>query len=368
MLEYKYDIQKIKEMMTDDQVFELLEELDAEPYWERDGIIVCKTVCHGGDSHKLFYYCNTKLFRCYTHCNEYMDIFELTRKVLSVAEGKDILLQNAIEYIANSLEIAPTSFSNEKDLSDVSIKSWRLLKLYNKILKPETKRLIELKKYNDIIYNHYPIVDLKIWQKEGISQKVIEDTNIRFDPYNYGILIPHYDIDNNLVGVRIRFLAEDMINGGKYKPAILNKEMYNHPLSFNLYNINKSKENIMRRGTALIFESEKSCLQYKTLYGAAADISVACCGSNLSSYQIKLLTDLNIKEIIICFDKQFQKVGDEEWLRHRTLLEKLQKKIKNYCSVSFVEDWCGDVLQYKSSPTDEGKEKFERLLMNRKGL
>ena len=33
---------------------------------------------------------------------------------------------------------------------------------------------------------------------------------------------------------------------GKYRPMYLNRTMYNHPLGFNLYNINNSKENIKR--------------------------------------------------------------------------------------------------------------------------
>ena len=54
----------------------------------------------------------------------------------------------------------------------------------------------------------------------------------------------------------------------------------------NLYNLNNSKDNIKLIGKAIVFESEKSCLLYQTYFGIENDISVACCGSNLSIHQV----------------------------------------------------------------------------------
>ena len=45
---------------------------------------------------------------------------------------------------------------------------------------------------------------------------------------------------------------------GKYRPLIVNKQMYNHPLGLNLYNLNNSKDNIKKMQTAIVFEGEKS--------------------------------------------------------------------------------------------------------------
>ena len=65
----------------------------------------------------------------------------------------------------------------------------------------------------------------------------------------------------------------------------------------NLYNLNNSKNNIKRVGKAIVFESEKSCLQYASYFGTYNDISVACCGSNISAYQIHLLFTVNEDEV-----------------------------------------------------------------------
>ena len=188
--------------------------------------------------------------------------------------------------------------------------------------------------------------------------------NICYDPKNQGIIIPHYDINNNLIGIRERTLIKENEIYGKYKPARINGKMYNHPLGFNLYNLNNSKKAISIFKKAIVFEGEKSCLKYASYFGKESDISVACCGSNLINYQVKLLLSLGVKEIIIALDKQFQKIGDEEWQKWVIKLKTLYNKYGNYINISYMFDK-NNLLQYKSSPIDEGKEKFIYLFKNR---
>jgi hypothetical protein len=59
----KEQLEQIKNNLSIDQIFDLLISLGADPVL-KDDIIMCRTICHGGDSHKLYYYDNTKLFRC----------------------------------------------------------------------------------------------------------------------------------------------------------------------------------------------------------------------------------------------------------------------------------------------------------------
>ena len=106
---YDYNKDEIKNSLTIEQVTEYVAELGGEPNPLPD-IILCKTICHGGDSHKLYYYDNTKLFKCYTGgCSadgsDAFDIFELTRKVMSreqpkAREDSDWNLPEAIEKVA----------------------------------------------------------------------------------------------------------------------------------------------------------------------------------------------------------------------------------------------------------------------------
>ena len=116
-----------------------------------------------------------------------------------------------------------------------------------------------------------------------------------------------------------------------------------------------------------IEEGKKSYLLYQTYFGIENDISVACCGSNISAYQIQLLQETGAKEIVVAFDRQFQEIGDKEFQHLKKNLISLNNKYKNYVNISFIFDK-HMTLQYKDSPIDEGKEKFLQLFKDRISL
>ena len=62
------DKDEIKNSLSLEQIENLVANLGGEPH-RQDNTLICRTICHGGNSHKLYYYDNTKLFRCYTECN-----------------------------------------------------------------------------------------------------------------------------------------------------------------------------------------------------------------------------------------------------------------------------------------------------------
>ena len=140
--------------------------------------------------------------------------------------------------------------------------------------------------------------------------------------------------------------------------------MYNHPLGMNLYNLNNSKDAIKIIKKAIVFEGEKSTLLYKSYFGLENDISVACCGSSLSAYQIQLLVESGAEEIIVAFDRQFQEIGDKEFQHLKSNLLKLHNKYKNFVKITFIFDK-NMITGYKASPIDEGPEKFLQLFRER---
>ena len=202
------------------------------------------------------------------------------------------------------------------------------------------------------------------WEEEGISKDIITHHHICYNPSSQAIVIPHYNINNELVGIRERTLIKENEIYGKYRPMYLNRQMYNHPLGFNLYNLNNSKDNIKRTKKVIVFEGEKSPLLFASYFGEENDITVAVCGSSLSSYQVKMLLDLGIEEMVIAFDKQFQELGDKEHLGWVKKLKDINKKYSPYVKISYMFDKWG-ILGYKSSPIDEGREKFLELFDKR---
>lgn len=114
-------------------------------------------------------------------------------------------------------------------------------------------------------------------------------------------------------------------------------------------------------------DTEKSCLLYQTYFGFDNDISVACCGSSISNYQIQLLLDAGVQEIVIAFDRQFQNIGDKEFNLLKKKILSIYNKYKNYVNISFIWDK-NKITSYKASPIDEGKDKFLQLFKERIAL
>ena len=121
----------------------------------------------------------------------------------------------------------------------------KILSNYDRIQNVEIGKVkhIQLKEYDNSILDRFNY-DLKItpWLDEGISQEVIEHNKIGYYLGKDQITIPHFDINGRFVGLRGRSISElDCDLYGKYRPMYINKQMYNHPLGMNLYNLNNSK-------------------------------------------------------------------------------------------------------------------------------
>ena len=368
-MKINFDKDEIKNSLTIEQVEQFLAEHGGEPV-KRIGTLVSRTICHnpadGSGSHKLYYYENTKLFKCYTECSETngFDIFDLVRKIMKLQSGVDLTLYDAQLYIINyfALDVASDFTKQINKLSDFSIFD----KYERAVQQSDQQKNVELKIFDKKILEHLPYKKITPWLREGITEEVMRHSEIKFDPYNYGIVIPHYDIDNQLIGIRERTLVKENEDKGKYIPAILNGKMYNHPLGFNLYNINNSKDNIRDMKIAIVGEGEKFCLGYASYFGIDNDITVACCGSNLTTFQFNLLAALGVDEIVIAFDKQYQNTGDKEWKQWTKKLTNIHDKFGKYIKISFMFDKDNQYnIGYKESPIDAGKDVFIELFKNR---
>lgn len=359
-MDFKEFSEKIKNDLTIEQVANLIASLGGDPFVKND-LIIARTICHGGHSHKLYYYDNTKLFKCYTDCFGSFDIYELVIKINKI-DNVDMSLPQAVKFIMNyyGIVLEEEIYENQENLQD-----WKILNKYDKNSSQEKEeKIIEFKFFDDKILQFLPKPKILPWLREGITQEAMDHCGICYDPSYQGIVIPHYDIDGRLIGIRERTLIKENESNGKYKPAILNYKMYNHALGFNLYNLNNSKENIVNIKKAIIFEGEKSCLLYQSLFGIDNDISVAVCGSNLINYQVQLLLSLEVDEIIIAFDKQFKEIGDDEWKNWTKKLKEIHKKFGALIKITFMFDkW--NLLGYKDSPIDKGAEVFMELFKRR---
>ena len=126
----------------------------------------------------------------------------------------------------------------------------------------------------------------------------------------------------------------------------------------NLYGLWENKESIKKSKICYVFEAEKSVLQCMTFGETNA---VAVCGSQFNKYQLNLLLQLcTPREVVICFDKEEQP-GQHKYFDK---LYAIGNKYKEYCQFSFVYDRTG-LLNMKDSPSDHGKEVFQKLIESR---
>ena len=77
-----------------------------------------------------------------------------------------------------------------------------------------------------------------------------------------------------------------------------------------------------------------------------------------------MLIEAGAEEILVAFDRQFQEIGDEEFKQLKTNLVRLRNKYKTFVLISFIFDK-NMITGYKSSPIDEGPEKFLKLFKER---
>lgn len=300
-----YSKEDVKELIEIEDVCTLLEYLDAEPQMYSD-YIIAKTICHNGDSRKLYYYAESGLFKCYTHCEDAFDVFELIQKILDIND-----LNKAIYWVVNFFNLT----HKLSDAETYDSEDWKIFNRYDKINDIEVKdnKELQYKIYSPAMLEFYPQPEIVSWTKENITKEVCDYMGIRYDPVRGNILIPHKNEYGDLIGIRQRTLVQEEEKYGKYRPWKYGKQLYNHALSFNLYGLDLAKENIKRAEMAVIGESEKAVLQYLSYFGIKNNICVAVCGNKISKYQFQLLQKYEVKEIVLAFDKDYNNLYDTDY-------------------------------------------------------
>lgn len=350
----KINLQELRENLQDEHIIKLVTDLGAERFEDRGEYIIFPTICHnprGNEaSMKLYYYKNSHMFHCYTECAENFDIFDLIKRVREINK-EEFDFYNTVTEIAELIEF---NIFRESTYSGY-ISNVELYK---------DKPPISLKKYNPIVMDVFSNKLVPEWLEENITEKSRKKFNIRYYDYQNKVIIPHYNIDGDLIGIRGRALNQEEVElYGKYAPVRVENILYNHPLSFNLYGIYENRADIEKYKTAIIFEGEKSVCLFEEYYNY--NISVSSCGSSLNYHQIELLIkQLGVTEIILAYDKEFNDFTSKEAITYYDKLKKLCLKYNNYCTFYFIYDF-NNLLDLKDSPIDKGKEIFEKLLQNK---
>ena len=344
-----------------------------EPKTDREGNMIFQTICHNlpdeNNSYKLYYYHEPnelkgykgRTFHCYSGCSESFGIIELYIRAKRV-QGKVMTWYKALYQIAQMtghLIEGDKTIIDETEESDVT---W--IKNISKYLNKKEYPVPVLSEINPNVLEIFDYRPHEIWLNDNISREALGRFGIGYWGEHDAITIPHYDINDRLIGLRLRKKKKkDIETIGKYVPAVIQGKTLSHALGNNLYGLNVVQENVRKMRKVMLVEGEKSCLQAYSYFGEDSFV-VACCGSNITKTQIKILQKLEVGEIIIAFDKEYH---DPHSFEAEAYYQKLLKKIEPYVlqfKISLVLD-TENKLEYKDSPTDKGKEVLLELLENK---
>lgn len=272
-------------------------------------------------------------------------------------QGYDYSFPQAIQYVASltgkTFGFGAVIQENNSELID----DWDWINKHKKKDKLNTT----LPEYDSKVMDVFLPYPHEEWLDEGISYETQQKFNIAYYMKDERIVMPHYDIDNRLIGIRGRAMKEEDIEAGKkYMPLTVEKRLYNHQLMFNLYGLHKTKHAISRIRKAFIFEGEKSVLKCEDFYGED-NFSVAVCSSNITNFHRDMLINLGVEEVFIAFDTLRKDAPEKEIDLYQKKLLKFANKFTPYCRTYIVYDDFG-LLPEKSSPVDKGKEVLEQLM------
>ena len=353
--ELRGDKSAIKKNMSTDDVFNFLSEHGVNGRWVNEEQLIFETCCHnhlGEGSHRLFYYDNTKLFKCYTNCGEF-DIFDLIIRMNQTNTGEEITLGDAIKIYTERQGFLVAGSSESSAFSEEE----------KEYCKPA---ITEYEK--DVL--HYPlkaIVDT--WVGEGISEETQRKFGIGLNSLMMSITFPHFGENWELYGVRQRMLSQENVDRyGKYRPLERGETLYSSPLSFYLFGLNHTGLQIRVKKKAIVFEGEKSVMKMDSIMGSHNNISVASFGMKLSRHQFEILKNMGVEEIIIAFDRQFREVGDKEFKELVSVYQSINDRYgEKGVKLSFILD-SEKISDYKDSPIDKGVEVFSKLYSNKKSI
>ena len=349
---------EIKSKLSLEHIITILQDLGAEP---KEGFstneILCKTICHCGDSHKLYLYKSTLNFHCYTNCGS-LDILQIIQNVRGCS------LTQAIDYISSKFGFYTNSFhsgfntlnhNNDLDILD-SLSTKR--EVYREEKWKDFKVIPDKALMGFYNFHHESFLS------DGVSSPVLNKFEVKFDILNNRVILPHRNSDGSLIAIRCRNLDKELCDAGKkYLPIILDNQLLSAPTSQYFYGLYQNQDNIRKAKKVILVESEKAVMQYETMF-PNSNIALALSSSNLSMFQIQTLKDLGVDEVIVALDKEFHICGtNEEYIYFKKLKKSILNRI-NFCTVSLIWDRQG-LIDYKDSPLDKGKIVFTKLLKDR---
>ena len=356
----KIDVKKLKKSLSLAHHKQIMQALGIPPYSENSTQIIYYTGDKNVDpykgSPKLYFYKDTSIYVGMTAGRSY-DIISLTQTRLSLLKQPCSFL-DACQFILDTTNINPDSINRVK--KEGHVYDWSNLERFIKVRKYGN----QLSEYNRNIIDTLPPLYPQAWIDEGISEETMEKYQIRYYERCNQTVIPCFDDEARLVGVRVRNWDKDRVEQAKYMPLVtLDGQCYKFNTNQVFYGINYNKPEIERTGKVIIVESEKAVMKLDTYMGRH-NIALGMYGSNLGIQRRNQLLKMGVNTVSYVVDNDFIGQDDAFFEQWREKIQHFIKLWDGFCRVEIVWDNLG-LLGPKENATDRTKEVWEQLWENR---
>ena len=356
----KIDVKKLKKSLSLAHHKQIMQALSIPSYSENSTQIVYYTGDKNVDSYKgspkLYFYKDTSIYVGMTAGRSY-DIISLTQTRLALLKQPCSFL-DACQFILDTTNINPDSISRVK--KEGHVYDWSNLERFIKVRKYGN----QLSEYNRNIIDTLPPLYPQAWIDEGISEETMDKYQIRYYERCNQTVIPCFDDEARLVGVRVRNWDKDRVEQAKYMPLVtLDGQCYKFNTNQVFYGINYNKPEIERTGKVIIVESEKAVMKLDTYMGRH-NIALGMYGSNLGIQRRNQLLKMGVNTVSYVVDNDFIGQDDAFFEQWREKIQHFIKLWDGFCRVEIVWDNLG-LLGPKENATDRTKEVWEQLWENR---
>lgn len=356
----KVDVKKLKKALTLSHYDTILRELGI-PIFSKSNT---EWRCFSGDRHKnpydgspsLIFYPDTKIFQGYSAGRAY-DCISLVQTRLNLL-GQTCSFIDACNWILEKTGLDPTKIT--KPLTNTHVYDWSDLERFVKVRKYGN----QLPEYNRNIIDTLPPLYPQAWIDEGISEETMAKYQIRYYERCNQTVIPCFDSEARLIGVRVRNWDKDRVEQAKYMPLItLDGQCYKFNTNQVFYGINYNKPEIERTGKVIIVESEKAVMKLDTYMGRH-NIALGMYGSNLGIQRRNQLIKMGVNTVSYVVDNDFIGQDDEFFEQWREKIQHFIKLWDGFCRIEIVWDNLG-LLGPKENATDRDKETWDKLWESR---
>ena len=356
----KIDVKKLKKSLSLAHHKQIMQALGIPSYSENSTQIVYYTGDKNVDSYKgspkRYFYKDTSIYVGMTAGRSY-DIISLVQTRLALLKQPCSFL-DACQFILDTTNINPDSISHVK--KEGHVYDWSNLERFIRVRKYGN----QLSEYNRNIIDTLPPLYPQAWIDEGISEETMDKYQIRYYERCNQTVIPCFDEEARLIGVRVRNWDKDRVEQAKYMPLVtLDGQCYKFNTNQVFYGINYNKPEIERTGKVIIVESEKAVMKLDTYMGRH-NIALGMYGSNLGIQRRNQLLKMGVNTVSYVVDNDFIGQDDEFFEQWREKIQHFIKLWDGFCRVEIVWDNLG-LLGPKENATDRTKEVWEQLWENR---